>query len=64
MRHGLSAVLRLTCLQILRTKYLTEETYQWLEEQGKVTKPEPKEKAEGRKPRKRKAKTEANGTVK
>ncbi|KAF9652585.1 ARM repeat-containing protein [Thelephora ganbajun] len=53
-----------TANKILRTRYLPEETYQWLEEQGKVTKPEPKEKAEGRNPRKRKAKTEANGTTK
>jgi len=53
-----------TANKILRTKYLPEETYQWLEEQGKVTKSEPKEKAEGRKPRKRKAKAEANGTTK
>ena len=38
----LPADLPLTCLQILRTKYLTEVTYQWLEVQGKVAKPEPK----------------------
>jgi len=53
-----------TANKILRTRYLPEETYQWLEGQGKVTKPEPKERAEGRKPRKRKAKTDANGTTK
>lgn len=37
-----SAYSRQTCIQILRTKYLPEETYQWLEGQGKVTKSEPK----------------------
>lgn len=53
-----------TANKILRTRYLPEETYQWLEGQGNVTKPEPKEKAEGPKPQKRKAKADANGTIK
>jgi len=53
-----------TANKILRTRYLPDETYQWLEGQGNITKPEPKERAEGTKPRKRKAKADANGTTK